>query len=108
MGHEITHGFDNSGRLFDGNGNLRDWWDNQTSENFKTKKKCFIEQYGSVEIPIQENFTCNDLIRALMHLYIIDNIINLKPNLKYSLHINLLFITFFSLIKKWFIYNAHF
>ncbi|HEX4384264.1 MAG TPA: M13 family metallopeptidase, partial [Myxococcales bacterium] len=31
MGHELTHGFDNDGRLFDGDGNLREWWSKEVS-----------------------------------------------------------------------------
>ncbi|KAL9567451.1 hypothetical protein ACKAV7_008401 [Fusarium commune] len=49
MGHEITHGFDNKGRLYDATGNKTAWWDNSTIEAFSKKAQCFVEQY--------ENFT---------------------------------------------------
>ena len=31
MGHELTHGFDNTGRKYDQDSRLRDWWDKQVS-----------------------------------------------------------------------------
>ncbi|XP_023931148.1 neprilysin-4-like [Lingula anatina] len=50
IGHEITHGLDDQGRLYDKNGNLREWWDETTSERFKEKARCFIEQYGNYTV----------------------------------------------------------
>jgi len=47
IGHEITHAFDDNGRLYDLEGNLMDWWDPQTTEAFKEKKQCFIDQFGN-------------------------------------------------------------
>lgn len=47
IGHEITHGFDDLGRLHDANGNLKDWWHPETKAAFVAKKKCIIEQYGN-------------------------------------------------------------
>lgn len=47
IGHEITHAFDDLGRLYDLEGNLRDWWDPATAEAFKEKKQCFIDQFGN-------------------------------------------------------------
>jgi len=52
IGHEITHGFDDVGRRFDGNGNLRDWWKNETKEAFLEKAQCIIDQYGSYIEPM--------------------------------------------------------
>lgn len=46
IGHEITHGFDQQGRQFDGNGDLDDWWEDETAEKFNEKIKCFVEQYS--------------------------------------------------------------
>jgi putative endopeptidase len=37
IGHEMTHGFDDSGRLFDADGNLADWWTRQDARNFHTR-----------------------------------------------------------------------
>ncbi|KAF6197918.1 hypothetical protein GE061_007661 [Apolygus lucorum] len=47
IGHEITHGFDDQGRTFDKEGNLRDWWHESTKEKYIEKAKCIIEQYGN-------------------------------------------------------------
>ncbi|CAH2041649.1 unnamed protein product, partial [Iphiclides podalirius] len=47
LGHEITHGFDNYGRLFDKNGNFIPWWTNQTIELYVNMTQCFVEQYSS-------------------------------------------------------------
>ncbi|XP_024945787.1 neprilysin-1 isoform X2 [Cephus cinctus] len=47
LGHELTHGFDNSGRQYDGDGNLRQWWSNMTIFEYTERAECFVEQYGS-------------------------------------------------------------
>ncbi|KAG0361941.1 hypothetical protein BGZ54_008857, partial [Gamsiella multidivaricata] len=51
-GHELTHAFDNEGRLYDARGKLNDWWSNSTLQEFKERSQCFIDQYG--------NFTVKD------------------------------------------------
>ncbi|KAF0685248.1 Aste57867_22824 [Aphanomyces stellatus] len=50
VGHEIVHGFDNSGRTFDGDGNKRVWWTNETSAKFNEKATCIAKQYGSLDV----------------------------------------------------------
>ncbi|ETV85511.1 hypothetical protein H257_03233 [Aphanomyces astaci] len=47
IGHEITHGFDNIGRNFDGDGNLNSWWSNATNTAFKAKAQCISDQYDN-------------------------------------------------------------
>ncbi|KAL7729560.1 hypothetical protein ACLKA6_007848 [Drosophila palustris] len=47
IGHEITHGFDDQGRQFDVNGNLRDWWQPDTQKAYLKKAQCIIDQYGN-------------------------------------------------------------
>ena len=47
IGHELIHGFDDLGRLYDKDGNLNDWWDPKTKMAFDEKKKCIIEQFGN-------------------------------------------------------------
>lgn len=47
IGHEMTHGFDDLGRLYDSDGNLKNWWHPETTDAFEQKKKCIIEQYGN-------------------------------------------------------------
>jgi len=49
MGHELTHGFDNQGRVFDGTGRLVNWWEPQTSQLFDQKVQCVIDQYSKFE-----------------------------------------------------------
>ncbi|CAF0909442.1 unnamed protein product [Rotaria sordida] len=47
IGHEITHGFDDTGCEFDKDGNRIPWWSDQTIEKFNDHKQCFIEQYSN-------------------------------------------------------------
>lgn len=51
IGHEITHGFDDTGRQFDATGDLRDWWEKETKEKFLKKAQCIIDQYGNYSVP---------------------------------------------------------
>ncbi|XP_017055502.2 neprilysin-4-like, partial [Drosophila ficusphila] len=46
IGHELIHGFDDSGRKFDAKGNSKDWWDDRSSSNFLKRRECFTKQYG--------------------------------------------------------------
>ncbi|XP_044764037.1 neprilysin-1-like [Coccinella septempunctata] len=46
VGHELTHGFDNSGRQYDGNGTMNDIWTKETLDAYREKIKCFKQQYG--------------------------------------------------------------
>jgi predicted metalloendopeptidase len=50
MGHEITHGFDNSGRKFDAKGNQVDWWTEQDGKNFDARAECIIKQFDGYYI----------------------------------------------------------
>ncbi|ETV63975.1 hypothetical protein H257_19090 [Aphanomyces astaci] len=50
IGHEITHGFDNVGRYFDGDGKVNPLWSATVMKTFDEKAKCFVEQYGSMDI----------------------------------------------------------
>ncbi len=47
IGHEISHGFDDSGSQSDGEGNLRDWWSKDDKENFAKLTNAMAEQYGN-------------------------------------------------------------
>jgi len=47
IGHEMSHGFDDQGRWFDKDGNMRDWWTPEDSEKFKQQTKLLVEQYGA-------------------------------------------------------------
>jgi endothelin-converting enzyme/putative endopeptidase len=46
IGHELTHGFDDSGRQYDGAGNLRDWWTPDDAQNFEQRAQCIRNQYS--------------------------------------------------------------
>lgn len=50
IGHEITHGFDDQGRKFDGYGNLRDWWTDEDARRYEERGKCISDQYTQ-EVP---------------------------------------------------------
>ncbi|XP_063380922.1 neprilysin-4-like [Cydia fagiglandana] len=51
IGHELTHGFDDKGRLFDCNGNLHRWWSDSAIEAFHRRAQCLIDQYGRYVVP---------------------------------------------------------
>lgn len=46
VGHELTHGFDDEGRQFDAQGNLRDWWTESDAKAFEERTACVVNQYG--------------------------------------------------------------
>lgn len=50
MGHEMTHGFDDEGRKFDGDGNLKTWWSQSDSEKFAVKTDCLVKQYDAYTV----------------------------------------------------------
>ncbi|MCO5241683.1 MAG: M13 family metallopeptidase [Chitinophagaceae bacterium] len=50
IGHEMTHGFDDQGRQYDADGNLRDWWTAQDAEQFKQRAKVVIDQYNAYTV----------------------------------------------------------
>ena len=47
IGHELTHGFDDQGRKFDPQGNLRDWWTKQDNDEFVKRADCVANEYGN-------------------------------------------------------------
>jgi endothelin-converting enzyme/putative endopeptidase len=47
IGHELTHGFDDEGRQFDADGNLKNWWQKSDEEKFEKLAGCFVNEYGS-------------------------------------------------------------
>ena len=50
IGHEITHGFDDQGRKFDANGNLKDWWTAADASNYEERDQCIQDEYTQ-EVP---------------------------------------------------------
>jgi putative endopeptidase len=47
IGHEISHGFDDQGRKFDGKGVMRDWWTEQDNERFMKRAGALVQQYNA-------------------------------------------------------------
>jgi len=56
IGHEITHGFDDQGRKYNGDGNLKDWWTEQDGNKYKELADMIAEQY--------DNFTVLDSVHV--------------------------------------------
>ena len=50
ISHEMTHGFDDQGRLFDKNGNMNNWWTEADAEAFKAKAAVLVKQFDEVEV----------------------------------------------------------
>ncbi|TMW40198.1 hypothetical protein DOY81_014722, partial [Sarcophaga bullata] len=80
LGHELTHGFDDSGRMFDKNGNLVQWWSNDTISEYINRTECFIDQYSHYYLPdieeyidgeltLGENIADNGGMREAFHAY---------------------------------------
>jgi putative endopeptidase len=69
IGHELTHAFDDAGRQFDAQGNLRDWWTREDAERFKGRAKLLVEQFNG--------YTAVDTIRVNGNLTVGENISDL-------------------------------
>ncbi|HEY8928852.1 MAG TPA: M13 family metallopeptidase [Mucilaginibacter sp.] len=50
IGHELTHGFDDQGRQYDKDGNLKDWWTKDDAAKFKAKVQVVIDQYSKYTV----------------------------------------------------------
>lgn len=50
IGHEMSHGFDDQGRLFDAKGDMKDWWTAEDAAKFEAKAEILADQYSSVEV----------------------------------------------------------
>uniref|UniRef100_A0A8C1CE68 Endothelin-converting enzyme 1 n=1 Tax=Cyprinus carpio carpio TaxID=630221 RepID=A0A8C1CE68_CYPCA len=79
MGHELTHAFDDQGREYDKDGNLRQWWQNSSVEAFTHQTQCMVEQYSNYSInkeplngkhTLGENIADNGGLRAAYKAYI--------------------------------------
>lgn len=57
IGHEITHGFDDQGSKFDGNGNRRTWWTPSDAARFKKKARQLVEQFNIYKV--EDGLTVN-------------------------------------------------
>lgn len=50
IGHEMTHGFDDEGRQYDANGDLKEWWTKEDAANFEKKADKIVEQFNNYKI----------------------------------------------------------
>ncbi|KAH3821496.1 hypothetical protein DPMN_123260 [Dreissena polymorpha] len=57
IGHEITHGFDDQGRMYDKEGNLKSWWTADDGTKFVERAQCIIDQYNGFVVPGTGNMT---------------------------------------------------
>ncbi len=69
IGHELTHGFDDEGRQFDAQGNLKDWWTKEDAAGFEERLKCVQDQYAEYvvvdDIKIQSKLTSGEDVADL-------------------------------------------
>ena len=61
IGHEITHGFDPSGKQHDLTGNLANWWKPETDKKYQKLAQCIEWQYGNYTVE-QINMTINGVL----------------------------------------------
>ncbi|XP_024911016.1 endothelin-converting enzyme 2b, partial [Cynoglossus semilaevis] len=78
MGHELTHAFDDQGREYDKEGNLRPWWQNTSVEAFRLRTECMVDQYSNYTVngehvngkqTLGENIADNGGLKAAYHAY---------------------------------------
>jgi len=74
IGHEITHGYDDSGSEFDALGNLKNWWTENDKKNFDTRADCVINQFSEFEaepgLHLQGKLVSGESIADLGGLYV--------------------------------------
>lgn len=80
IGHELTHGFDDSGRRFDAKGNLKDWWTAKDGKEFESRAECIDKQYSgyvaiddvhlSGKLTLGENVADNGGLRIALMAYL--------------------------------------
>ena len=69
IGHEMTHGFDDQGRQFAADGNLKDWWTKEDADKFKVRADKVVNQYN--------NFTVLDTVHVNGRLTLGENLADL-------------------------------
>ncbi len=50
IGHEMTHGFDDQGRQYDKDGNLKDWWTEEDAKKFEERSQVMVNYFDSIEV----------------------------------------------------------
>jgi putative endopeptidase len=82
VGHELTHGFDDQGRQFDGAGNLADWWVGDDGKKFEELAQCEVDEYGGFtavddvkingKLTLGENTADNGGVRLAFNAFLAD------------------------------------
>ncbi|HXI32411.1 MAG TPA: M13 family metallopeptidase, partial [Vicinamibacterales bacterium] len=80
IGHELTHGFDDEGRQFDAQGNLKDWWTETDAKAFDDRAQCTVDQYSGFtavddvkvngKLTLGENVADNGGLRIALMAYL--------------------------------------
>jgi endothelin-converting enzyme/putative endopeptidase len=69
VGHEMTHGFDDEGRQYDGRGNLIDWWTKGDVRRFDARAQCLVKQFSGYpaagDLPINGKLTLGENVADL-------------------------------------------
>jgi putative endopeptidase len=88
IGHELTHGFDDSGRKFDAQGNLQDWWTEADGKAFVERAQCIDDQYSGYtavddvklngKLTLGENTADNGGLR-IAHMALMDTLAGKNP-----------------------------
>ncbi|GFT57617.1 endothelin-converting enzyme homolog [Nephila pilipes] len=65
LGHEFTHAFDNSGSLYDEDGNYRMWWTKQSWLKYTEKTQCFVDQYNEYYEPKVDSLAYQKLLKRI-------------------------------------------
>lgn len=50
IGHEMTHGFDDQGRQYDKDGNLKDWWTAEDAKNFQERAQVLVDYFSNIQV----------------------------------------------------------
>jgi putative endopeptidase len=88
IGHELTHAFDDEGRQFDAQGNLRDWWTDKDAKAFEERAQCIVKEYSDFkavddvhlkgELTLGENTADNGGLR-LAYMALMDTLAGKTP-----------------------------
>ncbi|KAF7590554.1 hypothetical protein BBP40_002696 [Aspergillus hancockii] len=82
VGQELSHAFDGTGRRYDATGNQTDWWDNESVSEFKSRTKCFIEQYDDLTVAAADeamgSYRGNQSLHVNAQLTLNENIVDLS------------------------------
>jgi endothelin-converting enzyme/putative endopeptidase len=80
IGHELTHGFDDTGRKFDAKGNVRDWWTPADAKAFEERTACIVDEYSQFvvagdtringKLTLGENIADNGGLRLALMAYL--------------------------------------